>query len=193
MFVGIDTYHDRRKFNPSVFAMVCSLNSECTKYFTRTICQTPGQETGDEIIPLFTTALLEYHQVRYGNLIWFNHQEGLNTTFCWKIYLNNKHNHCVFYVSLFLLKPLSFWDTVTILFWYCLVSFPVPANSTFWFLMFPYEYTLTSFVIHRNPIAGLRVLLYSVTGSQMFTSNWFKILNWLNLEHALQVWTQFPN
>jgi len=63
MYVGIDTYHDRRKLNKSVFALVSSLNSECTKYYTRTCSNPPGQETGNEIIPMFTRALREYYAV----------------------------------------------------------------------------------------------------------------------------------
>jgi len=65
MYVGIDTYHDRRKFNcnRSVLALVASLNSECTKYYTRTCSNPPGQETGNEIIPMFTWALREYYEV----------------------------------------------------------------------------------------------------------------------------------
>ena len=63
MFVGIDTYHDRKKLRDSVFALVVSLNSECTKYFTATASQIPGTETGTSIIPMFTRALAEYYEV----------------------------------------------------------------------------------------------------------------------------------
>jgi aubergine-like protein len=60
MFVGIDTYHDPKRKDKSVLAMVGTLDNECTKFYSTVALQTPHQEFGDSLGVLFTKVLNAY-------------------------------------------------------------------------------------------------------------------------------------
>jgi len=67
MVVGIDTYHHRPKKQRSVMAVVFTLNSQCTKYYTRTVLQGIGVETGDTLAPIFADAYVEFYKASHLN------------------------------------------------------------------------------------------------------------------------------
>lgn len=63
MFVGMDVYHDPRKRNNSVLALVASINEAQTKYFSRIVTQRAHQEVGDSLRGIFTDCLHSFRQV----------------------------------------------------------------------------------------------------------------------------------
>lgn len=54
MVCGIDTYHDSQVKGRSVAAVVCSLNSACTRYFSKVMFQHNRQELQDGLVASFT-------------------------------------------------------------------------------------------------------------------------------------------
>lgn len=60
MFLGMDVYHDPRRRNPSVTAVVASINPSYTKYYTRVIFQTAQQENISSLRPLLIEALTSF-------------------------------------------------------------------------------------------------------------------------------------
>ncbi|XP_076107273.1 piwi-like protein 1 [Mytilus galloprovincialis] len=62
MIVGIDVFHDKKN-NKSYAGVVCSLNKECTRYFSTVTPQLSGQELIDGIYVKFAEGLKKYHQV----------------------------------------------------------------------------------------------------------------------------------
>lgn len=63
MVVGIDTYHEATQGRRSVGGMVCSVNSSCTRWYSRVCFQQAGQELIDGLKVCFTAALRKYHEV----------------------------------------------------------------------------------------------------------------------------------
>lgn len=53
MVVGIDIFHDKGK-DPSVAGIVCSMNKECTRFYSSTSRQMNRQELVDGIYVKFT-------------------------------------------------------------------------------------------------------------------------------------------
>jgi len=65
MFVGIDTYHDPLKKKKSVLAMVASIETQCTHYFSRVNFQTPHQETAHAMRGMFEEMLAAFFQLNH--------------------------------------------------------------------------------------------------------------------------------
>ena len=63
MFVGVDSHHDPKRQRNSVLAMVASLNTQCTQYYSRIVSQKPHQESADPLRPVFTQALATFFEV----------------------------------------------------------------------------------------------------------------------------------
>lgn len=63
MFVGMDAAHDPTLRNPSVIALVATMNSTCTAYFSRCAYQPIHQEVCTSLHVLFKDALDAYRQV----------------------------------------------------------------------------------------------------------------------------------
>ncbi|CAC5386882.1 AUB [Mytilus coruscus] len=62
MIVGIDVFHDKKN-NKSYAGVVCSLNKECTRYYSSVTPQLSGQELIDGIYAKFAEGLKKYHGV----------------------------------------------------------------------------------------------------------------------------------
>jgi len=63
MLLGMDVYHDPKKRNRSVCALVASLNPTHTKYYSRVMFQQAHQESVDSLKPIFIEALQSFLQV----------------------------------------------------------------------------------------------------------------------------------
>lgn len=60
----MDIYHDPSRKKPSVMALVASMDTTCTKYFSKVIFQKPHQESSVEsLISVFVNAMEEYRDV----------------------------------------------------------------------------------------------------------------------------------
>lgn len=62
MFLGMDVYHDPRRKNPSVTAVVATINLTYTKYYTRVIFQAPSQENISSLRPILIEALQTFYE-----------------------------------------------------------------------------------------------------------------------------------
>jgi len=62
MFVGVDTHHDPKRKSQSVLALVASLDTQCTKFYSRVIFQTSHQESSDALKPVYTQALAAFFE-----------------------------------------------------------------------------------------------------------------------------------
>ena len=62
MVCGIDVYHDKAA-SKSVAALVCSMNSSCTRWYSRTCEQMQRQELVDVLKPLFVAAIKKFAEV----------------------------------------------------------------------------------------------------------------------------------
>jgi len=66
MVIGIDTYHDTLRRGRSVAGFVASLNNTCTRYYTCSKFQQPGEELHNSLQTLVTSnvdSLLYYPSV----------------------------------------------------------------------------------------------------------------------------------
>jgi len=62
MFVGIDTHHDPKRKNRSVLAMVATLDTRCTEYYSRVVFQAPHQESADALKSVYTQGLAAFFE-----------------------------------------------------------------------------------------------------------------------------------
>ncbi|XP_021965267.2 piwi-like protein Ago3 [Folsomia candida] len=62
MFLGMDVYHDPKRHNRSVTAVVASINVTYTKYYSRCIFQQQQQESISSLRPVFLDALLTFQE-----------------------------------------------------------------------------------------------------------------------------------
>lgn len=63
MVCGMDVYHDASRKGSSVTGFVASLNQPLTRWFSRTVFQTPGQEIVDGLKVCLVSALKKYYDV----------------------------------------------------------------------------------------------------------------------------------
>jgi aubergine-like protein len=63
MVVGFDTYHDTANKGQSFGALVASINTNCTKYFSACSPHVPKAEMSSQIPVLFTQALRKYKEI----------------------------------------------------------------------------------------------------------------------------------
>lgn len=63
MVIGIDNYHDSSTRGRSVCGVVCSMNANFTRYYSRCTFQHTGQELIDGLKPCITVALKKYLEI----------------------------------------------------------------------------------------------------------------------------------
>ena len=63
MVCGIDTYHKPSGTARSVGGFVASMNSYCTRWFSKVCQQLPGEELVHGLRICFVSAIRKYHQV----------------------------------------------------------------------------------------------------------------------------------
>ena len=64
MVCGIDTYHDAGQRKESRAGFVSSINQHCTRWYSRTCLQPPGEELVNGLKICFTASLRKYYEVR---------------------------------------------------------------------------------------------------------------------------------
>ncbi|KAK3090400.1 hypothetical protein FSP39_011581 [Pinctada imbricata] len=65
MVVGIDVYHDAARHRTSIAGFVASTNKNCTRWYSKTCFQLPGQELVDGLKVCMTSAIRKYHEVNH--------------------------------------------------------------------------------------------------------------------------------
>ena len=63
MFVGVDVYHDPKRKNPSITALVAAMDTKCTSYFSKVILQKPHQESAVTLQTIFCQAVEAFMKV----------------------------------------------------------------------------------------------------------------------------------
>jgi len=63
MCIGIDVFHDVKQKNPSVAAIVASMNNQCTRHVSRVIMQRVCQEYCDSLRPVLKDLFDSYISV----------------------------------------------------------------------------------------------------------------------------------
>lgn len=65
MVVGIDVYHDASRNKRSIAGFVASTNKMCSRWYSKTVLQMPGQELIDGLKLCLTSSIRKYHEVNH--------------------------------------------------------------------------------------------------------------------------------
>ncbi|XP_062594439.1 piwi-like protein 1 [Saccostrea cucullata] len=65
MVVGIDVYHDKAQNKRSIAGFVASTNKMCSRWYSKTVLQMPGQELIDGLKLCMTSSIRKYHEVNH--------------------------------------------------------------------------------------------------------------------------------
>ena len=63
MVVGIDVYHDAARNKRSIAGFVASTNKMCSRWYSKTVLQMPGQELIDGLKLCMTSSIRKFHEV----------------------------------------------------------------------------------------------------------------------------------
>nr|XP_022317079.1 piwi-like protein 1 [Crassostrea virginica] len=65
MVVGIDVYHDAARNKRSIAGFVASTNKMCSRWYSKTVLQMPGQELIDGLKLCMTSSIRKFHEVNH--------------------------------------------------------------------------------------------------------------------------------